>query len=315
MAILKLSDTERRRASAFITCLVLAISAWIVTTLSNTYNYNVKAVLNYRNTPQRRAFHSLQSDTVSITQKATGWQILIARLKPKGKLVRVDLKRLEYDSHIVLSSQLANINANRKPEERIIAFNPDTLYFDFTHRSVRRVPIKLVKSIKYQQQYGQSGDIIIKPAYVTISGPSNRINKIKTWRTDSMVVKNVNSGISSTINLELPTEGNINIYPKSVQVKVPVDEFTEKTIALPVRLVGNLDFFNVKVFPQKVKVTFTTSLSDYADAEEPLFEAQADLGLWRVYNYNTLPVKIIRMPAFCKVVNIEPRSVDFIVKK
>jgi YbbR domain-containing protein len=315
MAIIKLSETERRRASVFVTCLVLAIGAWIVVTLSNTYNYNVKTVLNYRNAPQRRAFHSLQSDTVSITQKATGWQILFSRIKGENKTIRIDLRRLEFDSHIVLSAQLPVINSDRGPENKIIAFNPDTLYFDFTHRSVRQVPVQLVKSIKYQQQFGQSGNIVIKPAYVTISGPSNRINKITSWRTDSMVVNKVNERISTAINLAPPAEGNISIYPKTVQVTVPVEEFTEKTISLPVKLVGNIDFFNVKVFPQKVKVTFTTTLNHYADIDEPLFEAQADLNLWRAYNYSTLPIKITRLPAFCKVVNVEPRSVDFIVNK
>ncbi|MES2807223.1 MAG: YbbR-like domain-containing protein, partial [Bacteroidota bacterium] len=191
MAIIKLSETERRRASVFITCLLLAIGAWIAVTLSNTYNYNVKAVLTYRNTPQRRAFHSLQSDTVSITQKATGWQIIFTKLKSDSKPVRIDLRRLEYDSHIVLSSQLAAINANRAVEKKIIAFNPDTLYFDFTHRSVRKVPVHLVQSLQYQRQFGQSGNIVIKPAYVTISGPTNRIRKITSWNTDSLVVKMV----------------------------------------------------------------------------------------------------------------------------
>jgi YbbR domain-containing protein len=315
MAIIKLSETERRRASAFITCLVLAIGAWVVATLSNTYNYNTRAILTYRNAPQRRAFYSLQSDTVNITQKTTGWQILFARIGRKAERLRIDLRRLEYDSHIVLSSQLPVLNAFRKPEEKIIAVNPDTLYFDFTHRSVRKVPVQLVKSVEYQRQYGQSGNIVIRPAYVTISGPSERINQIKVWRTDSMVVKNISEPVTNTINLVSPTEGNISIYPKTVQVNIPVEEFTEKTVSLPVRLVGNVDFFNVKIFPQRVKVTFTTSLNHFTDVDEPLFEAQADLNLWRSYNYGALPVKITRSPAFCKVVTVEPRSVDFIVKK
>ncbi|MFD2145852.1 CdaR family protein [Mucilaginibacter antarcticus] len=315
MAIIKLSATERRRASVFITCLLLAIAAWIMVKLSNTYNYNVKAVLTYRNAPQRRAFHALQSDTVSITQKATGWQIISSKLKRDNRTLRIDLKRLEYDSHVVLSSQLPTINANRAADNKIIAFSPDTLYFDFMHRSVRRVPVQLVKSIQYQQQFGQSGNIVLKPAYITITGPTNRINKITAWRTDSLVMTDVSEKISARINLVSSTEGNVAIYPKVVEVKVPVEEFTEKTVLLPVKLVGNLDFYNVKIFPQRVKVTFTTSLSSFADVDVPLFEAQADLHLWRAYNYTSLPVKVTRLPAFCKVVSIEPRNVDFIIKK
>jgi YbbR domain-containing protein len=315
MAIIKLSVTERRRASAFITCLVLALCAWIVVTLSNSYNYSVKEILTFKNAPLKRAFHSLQSDTVNVTVKGSGWQMLLSRINEQNHIIKVDLSKLDSEAYVVLSAQLAEINSEKALDNQITAITPDTLYFDFTNRSVRRVPVQLVKSVKYRQQYTQSGDVIIKPAYVTISGPSNRIDKIKYWRTDSLSLKNIGENVSTQINLEASAEGNISIYPKTVQVNIPVDEFTEKTLELPVKLVGNVDFFNVKVFPQKVKVTFTTSLNRYTDIDEEFFEAQADLNLWRVYGYNTLPVKVTRLPAYCKIVNVEPRNIDFIVKK
>jgi YbbR domain-containing protein len=315
MAILKLSVTERRRISAFVTCLVLALVAWIITILSSTYNYNVKEIITFKNAPLKRAFHSLQSDTVNVTVKGTGWQMLFSKIKSANHTLRVDLGALDNQDFVILSRQLYAINDEKVINNQIIAISPDTLYFDFTNRSVRRVPVQLVKSIKYTQQFTQSGNARIKPAYVTISGPSNLIDKINVWRTDSLVLKNINEDITAQLNLEAPPEGNISIYPKTVQVTIPVDEFTEKTLELPVKLVGNVEYFNVNLFPQKVKVTFTTSLNRYADINEELFEAQADLNLWRTYGFNMLPVKVIRMPAFCKLVSVEPMNIDFIVKK
>jgi hypothetical protein len=71
----------------------------------------------------------------------------------------------------------------------------------------------------------------------------------------------------------------------------------------------------VKVFPQRVKVTFITSLKKYAEMDEDFFEASADLELWRNRDYSTLPVKLTRSPAYCKIVRIEPQNIDFIVRK
>jgi len=315
MAIVKLSATERRRASAFFTCLVLALCAWVAITLSNSYDYQVKEVLVFRNSPQKRAFHSLQSDTVTATVKGNGWQMLFSKMKEQNRVIKVDLSKLDSEAYVVVSAQLAAINAEKAVDNEIIAISPDTLYFDFTNRSDRKVPVQLVKSVNYQQQFTQSGNIVVKPAYVRISGPSNLIDKIQYWRTDQLTLKNVGEDVSTEVNLQAPDEGNISIYPKTVQVNIPVDEFTEKTIELPVKLIGNVDFFNVKVFPQKVKVTFTTSLNRYADIDEEFFEVQADLNLWRIYGYSSLPVKVTRLPEFCKIVNVEPHNVDFIVKK
>jgi hypothetical protein len=132
MAILKLSSIERRRASAFITCLVLAFAAWIVVTLSNSYNYTIKEIVVFKNAPQKRAFHSLQSDTVAVTVKGSGWQMLFSKIDEQNKIIKVDLSTLDTDAYVVLSKQLLAINAEKALPNQVIAVSPDTLYFDFT---------------------------------------------------------------------------------------------------------------------------------------------------------------------------------------
>ncbi|MES2279183.1 MAG: YbbR-like domain-containing protein [Bacteroidota bacterium] len=314
MAIIKLSAIERRRMSVFMTCLVLAIVAWVFVSLSNDHRYVIKQVVNFKNAPQKRAFHSLQSDTVDVTMHGTGWQMLFSKMKSANKPIDIDLRTLENKNFVVLNNQIKQINAGRDSANYVISINPDTLYFDFTSRMVKRVPVKLMLSINYQQRFSLSDRINIKPAYITISGPANRIDRINEWPTDSLKLHGINESYSTRLNLRPVNDGSMVIYPKAVEVRIPVDEFTEKTMEIPVKLI-NHNYDNVKIFPQKIKVTFTVSLNKYAETDEDFFEATADLDLWRDKGYTTLPVKLTRQPAFCKIVSIEPRSIDFIVKK
>ena len=315
MAIIKLSATERRRASAFFTCLVLAILAWVFTVLSNTYSYTVKEVLNFKNTPQKRAFHSLQSDTVSATLNGNGWQMLFAKIRSDVNAVTIDLRTLESKSFIVLSSQLSQINDKKEASQQITGFIPDTLYFDFSNRKVKRIPIQLVSNLKYKRQFSQSGNIMLNPAYVIVNGPASVIDNLITWKTDTLQLDSVGETISKRVTLQPVKEGNLSVVPKSTQVNIPVDEFTEKTLEIPVKLINNRNYDDVKIFPQKVKVTFTTSLARYAQTDEDFFEATADLDLWRKHGYKALPVVIFKSPTYSKIVKIEPQNIDFIVKK
>jgi len=315
MPIIKLSATEKRRVSVFVTCLVLAVVAWLLVTFSRTYNFKVKQVLAYKNTPKKRAFHSLQSDTVDVTVKGTGWQMLFSKMNSMNSAIKVDLRSLEYQDYLLLSEQVKAINKSKEYKNEIVSFDPDTLYFDFSHRRVKRVPVHLAMSLKYQQQFAQSDAIIIKPKYVTVSGPSNVIDKINYWTTDSLKATNVSESINTRIKLAPVKEGNIGIYPNSVQVKIPVNEFTEKTIEVPVKLVNNINYDNVNLVPKKVRVTFTTALNKYAGMNEEFFEAQVDLNMWKNYGYKVLPVKITQLPDFCRIVKIEPQNIDFIIKK
>ena len=315
MAFVKLSATERRRLSAFFTCLILAAIAWVFTTLSGTYNFTVKKELSYKNAPQNRAFHSLQPDTINTTMQGTGWQMLFSRMNNDDNAITVDLQTLENKDYVVLSSQLKQINDRKEFDEQIVGFNPDTLYFDFSNRAVKRIPVKLLTDISYQHQFSQSNNVVIKPSYVTLSGPAGIIDNIKAWNTDSLILDSVNETVRTRVNMQPAKEGNVSIYPKSVQVVLPVDEFTEKTISIPVKLINNQNYYKVKIFPLKVNVTFITSLNRYAEMDEELFEASADLALWSDRDYTTLPVKLTRIPAYCKIVKIEPQNIDFIVRK
>ncbi|MDP9080586.1 MAG: YbbR-like domain-containing protein [Bacteroidota bacterium] len=315
MAIIKLSATERRRVSAFFTCLALAIVAWVFTVMSNSYSYTVKEVLNFKNTPQRRAFHSLQSDTVNAIINGSGWQMLFSKMHNDVNPISVDLRSLEYKSYIVLSSQLAQINEKKEPGQQLVSFNPDTLYFDFSNRKVKRVRIELLSSLGYKHQFSQSGNITLNPAYVIVNGPATVIDNITSWKTDTLRLDSIAETITTRVNLQATREGNVSVVPKNVQVNIPVDEYTEKTLEIPVKLINNHDYDDVKIFPLKVRVTFTTSLSRYAQTDEDFFEATADLDLWRKHGYKSLPVVIFKSPAYSKIVKIEPQNVDFIIKK
>ncbi len=315
MAIIKLSATERRRVSAFFTCLVLAIFAWVFTVLSNPYNYTIKGILNFKNTPQKRAFHPLQSDTINVTVSGSGWEVLFSKMNTISRVISVDLHALENKSYIVLSSQLNKINDKKEISQVITGFYPDTLYFDFTNRKEKRVPVQLITAIKYQSQFTQSDNISISPAYIILNGPAEVIDKITQWRSDTLRLNNVNETVNTNLSLQSVKEGNLSIYPKNVQVNIPVDEFTEKALLIPVRLINNRSYSDVKIFPSKVKITFTTSFNRYAETDEDLFEATTDLELWRLHNYKTLPVVVSKIPKYCKIVKIEPSNIDFIIKK
>jgi len=315
MAIIKLSATERRRVSAFFTCLVLAVVAWIFIVLSNPYNYSVKAVLNFKNTPQKRAFHSLQSDTINVTVAGNGWDMLFSKINAGNKSITVDLRTLENKSFVVLSSQLAEINNKKEINQPITGFNPDTLYFDFSNRKEKRVPVLLLTAIKYQHQFSQSNHITINPGYVVINGPASDIDKITEWRTDSLKLDSVSETVNRRVGLRPVKDGNLSVYPKNVQVTIPVDEFTEKSLLIPVKMINNRNYQDIKIFPQKVRVTFTVSLNRYEQTDEDNFEATADLDLWRERSYKILPVVLTKTPQYCRIVRIDPANIDFIIKK
>ena len=315
MPFIKLTKIERKRILVLITCLLMAIGAWLFLALNNKYVYAAKTVLVYKNFPQKRAFHALQSDTVDLQVEGTGWQLLFARLRIKPQSISISLDKLNNRNFILFSEQLYQVNQQLETSQTIISVRPDTLYFDFSERTVKRVPVRLVSNFSFEKQFDVSNDIEIIPQFVTLSGPEQELKKINEWPTDTLTLKNLQRSVGARVSMAQNKLKNVNIFPTSAEVKIPVDEFTEKTIELPLGVTENQEYYSVKLYPKKVKVTFLVALSKYQQINEDFMDAVVDLSEWKNLNHNQLRVKLLRFPDYCKLVKITPEKIDFMIEK
>ena len=315
MPLIKLSKLERRRLSLFFFCLVFAIGAWLFFALSNRYFYEAGTLVKYSNFPQNKAFHPLQSDTVKLQVEGTGWQLLFAKLRINPQSVTVNLRDLNKRNYVTLSEQLTSINRQLESDQKVISVQPDTLYFDFSTRSVKKVPVRVVRDIAFKKQYAISEKIQLIPEYVTVSGPFDDLIRIDTWDTEKLKLENISGTISANIPLEKPEGANISIYPSVIDVKIPVDEFTEMSIDIPVKVLNNKRYRDLKLLPDRVKVTYMAALSNLPKIERSSFEATVNLAGWAEKGYNQLPVKLSKVPDYCKVISIEPQAIDFLILK
>lgn len=315
MPFIKLTKIERKRFVIFIICFICAVGAWLFMALSNKYVYMAKTEIIYKDEPINKAFKSLQPDTVSLQIEGTGWQLLFSRLRINPQSITVSLEKLNKRNFISFSEQLPQINKQLETSQKIISIKPDTLYFDFSKRTNKRVPLKLISDLSFVKQYGISDPVKLTPAYVNISGPQDELAKIKVWYTDTLRLTDIRNSITTRVNIFKNNSNNISIYPKNVGIKIPVDEFTEKTLEIPLTVINNTDFYDIKLYPKKVKVTFMVSLSSFNKIGEDFFKATVDMNEWKDLKHDKLNVQITRFPEYCKIVNIFPGKVNFIIEK
>ncbi|MBK1441505.1 hypothetical protein JHJ32_16020 [Parapedobacter sp. ISTM3] len=315
MPILKLNKTQRRKLSIFVKCIIFSFLAWALFAISNSYVYTVKSGVQYVNAPDNRAFHPLQSDTVTIRLEATGWQLLFRTLQTTRQGIQVDLSGLQNRSWIVVANQLGFINRQFPANQRVISVSPDTLYFDFSKQTERKVPVKALYNLRFNKQYDVIDELRISPEYVTITGPLEDVVQIEHWETDTIRSESVNSDVHTVAHLKQNRRANINVYPTAVEVTIPVGEITEKILEVPLKAENAQQFSSVKLFPGKVRLTVMVSLRDYMKVTNNAFEAVVNMDDWVDNGVTSLPVIITQMPKFCKLVKVEPQNVDFFVRK
>lgn len=311
----RLNKIQRRKISIFVRCLIISFVAWLLIAVSNKYTVSIKAAIEYVNLPEKRAFHSLQSDTVRVDLRMSGWNVLTYRLNPAQSSIQVDLSTLASRNFIVFSNQLGFINRQFPSDKQAVRVAPDTLFFDFSTQTQRKVEIKVPTRIAFKKQYGIIGEAITSPQYVTVTGPADDIQNIEYLETDTVYGDQVSTDIRTVANINRQQRANITIYPTSAEVSIPVGELTEKQIEVPIRVLNADKYTSIRIIPTKATVTTMVSLRDYAKWTSSDFEVVIDLQNWEKNQVRSLPVKLLKSPEFAEVIRIVPQNVDFFVRK
>ena len=315
MPVLNLNKAQRRKLSIFTKCLIFSFLAWALFAVSSEYVYTIKVGMHYVNAPDNRAFHPLQSDTVNVQLEANGWQVLFSTLQSTAQTIQVDLSGLQRRNWVVFTNQLGFVNRQFPANKRVIAVSPDTLYFDFSKQTERKVPVQALHSLQFRKQYDIIDELRVSPEYVTITGPLEDVVQIEQWETDTIRASNVNGSVHTVAYLKQNQRANINVYPTSVEVDIPVGEVTEKIIEVPLKAENAKQFSSVKLLPGKVRLTVMVSLRDFMKVTSSSFEAVVNMEDWVEDDVSSLPVIITQVPDFCKLVKIEPQNVDFFIRR
>lgn len=311
----RFSKSQRRKIAIFVRCIIISFFAWLLIAISNKYTVTLKGGIEYVNIPEKRAFHPLQSDTVSIQVKMSGWDLLLSKFNPDTSNIQVDLTNLQNKNFIVFSTQLGFINRQFPSNKQVMRVSPDTLYFDFSKQTQRKVPVKVPYNFTYRKQYGIIGETKSSPEYVTITGPLEDVANIEFLETDTIRGVQIQTDVRTVANINRNQRTNITIYPTSAEVVIPVGELTEKVIEVPLKIENAKKFSSVRTVPSKITITILLSLKDFNKWSARDFEAVVDLDSWVTHHVTSLPVILTKVPEFCKVINIEPQNVDFFVRK
>jgi len=315
MAILNLTKLQQQKVRIFSICVVISVFSWGLFAMSSKYFYRVPAAVSYVNAPDNKAFHPLQSDTVELQVEGSGWQVLFSRLKLQSQEINIDLSPLKTRDWIVLSSQMGFINRQFTGSQRVVSVSPDTLYFDFSKQTVKKVPVRLVSELTFQKQFDIIDSVLINPAYVTVTGPLEDLVRIDEWDTDTLRRKDLKSDLTGRVFLQQKGKTNINVYPTMVEIKVPIGEVTEKVLEIPIKIENSEKYTSVRLIPSKINVTVLVSLKNYSNITPNSFEAIVNLENWKENKVKTLPVILTQFPDFCRIVKISPQNVDFIITK
>ena len=111
-------------------------------------------------------------------------------------------------------------------------------------------------------------------------------------------------------------QGAFEIEPNSVVVNVGVQEYTERSLEVPVEVTGYEGPDSVSIFPSVVRVTSAVGLADYERLTPDAYRLVVRYDASSSDLVRELPIFVEDVPSFAVTTTVEPRTVEaFLVRR
>lgn len=306
----KANKRNRRRLALFSICLLCSFLFWLISTFSKKYTFVISATLAYEHIPPDKALENDPARKVLLTIEGTGWQFLFSKINVLYFPLKIDMRKLRKNT-IYLREHYTDLVQQLDPKIRIVNSFPDTLHYTFARKLVKKVPVELLAEITFQKQFYYRDPVRVLPDSITISGPELEIMQIDKWPTRKVSLLNLNKDVAQQIPLAANPHGHIELSATDVELRVPVEQYTEWSVERPIKLRGNKKDYDIHLLPRSCRIFYQVGLSRFYKVNPEMFDIQVDF--LQASNGIPLDVQLERVPAFVKSVKVVPDKINYVI--
>jgi hypothetical protein len=145
----------RHQLYIFLVCLGISIFIWLLVRLSKDYIYTVSYQLNYNYIPDNLKLTGISDSIITLNIKVQGFDFFSEEyFRSKKRYLDINLRdaRLHFTDnrqagYIIATSISRQIATQTNFPLEIYSISPDTLYFTFEKKNIKRLPSIKINSI------------------------------------------------------------------------------------------------------------------------------------------------------------------------
>lgn len=312
-----------RKTGIFLICLALSAFIWLLTVLSDTVI--ISKPLRIRVLPPEGGYsvgngHFLETEA---QVKTKGFKVLTEQLsgtpevelRPDPTLFGKAALKRGYIT-LRLSQYAGQINSGLGDDFEVVGFQPDSVRIDLRSMKIRRVPVVFSGSVSYIRQHDSFGDIRFTPDSVEISGSDEDLANVHAIYTENINLKNLETEDIRMVNLDYsPYNGRISGYTDEVEMTIPVAEFTEKKLSVPIEIRNLPDTLSVFLYPSRAEVRVNVALDEYKRIDEASVTVFTNYSEMFGGRSQTVPLHAERNRSRMRIVHVSPPQTEYLLVK
>ena len=304
---------SKGRLRFFLFFLLLSFTFWTSTKLSNTYIVEESFSIIWTNIPNG-IIPSSENQQMNVSISASGIEILIYRLINKS--INISLSQADFSGEkglIDLRGQDFFIKKQFFENTKLNILNPLFLEFKFSRLEEKVFTVVPQIEINLRAGYLIDSSLKVTPDSILVRGPKSILDTLNSIQSESIIADDLYENFRKKVSLRSIPE--IQLSESKVTVEVAVSRYTEKEFLLNVEVINLPLGTRVKLFPPKAKVMVTLPLSVLRTIKTSDFNLVVDYNNIFKDVEKKLDLIMIRRPSSVKKVILEPKKVNYLIRK
>ncbi|CAN5621422.1 hypothetical protein BH23BAC4_BH23BAC4_05250 [soil metagenome] len=243
-------DLRRRNRYAMGVSVLIATMLWFTVSMREIYTVSVDAPLFVRSLPEGQALREPVPETVEVQYQGEGWHLLGLRRQPPP----IDVHASTASVNLL---RAASETARLPPGVGVLSVTPSNMDLNLEQRAAIMVPVRLRGEILPQPPYALSAPPRIQPDSIIVVGAVSILGQLEYWPTEPLVRRGIDDAFTIVVPLVDSLAGLVSLGTREVRVTVPVEEYTEGSRELEIRVDGlPPEGARIRLVPDRLRVTF-----------------------------------------------------------
>ncbi len=286
----------------------IAFFFWMLVKMSHQYRTIQTIPIQY-NIPLGKSFLVTPPQQINVTFYGKGWDLLANFFYTSKNFLLINLS--ESPEQNISRGELKDKIKRLTPSLQVEDLDQNGLAVVLEDLTLKKVPVVLHHQLAFEVPFQLKDSLLIQPDSVLIEGPSSLIDSVYEWHTVVLAKNDIKANFRAAVALIPSSNPQLKLEAKAIFVDAVVEQFTKKSIFLPVQVKNAPDSLK-RIYPEKVKLSCVVGLSRYQDLSSEDFELSVDLSnVAPNTGNNTAAISVTKQPAYVQGINFSPKSVVF----
>ena len=299
----------------FLFFLALSGTFWLLMTLNESYEKELKIPVYLTNIPKNVIITSQSTDSITVTVRDKGFSLL-AYMTNKQKPINFNFEASANKvagKGVITSGDMIKAAFNQLfGSSRVTGVKPDRIEYFFNYGESKLVPVKLVGKIEPEKAYYLAGKKVM-PEKVTVYARKDMLDSIKYVTTADLNIVNFNDTVERVV--ELKQVKGVKTVPATVKIVLYPDILTEQTIEVPITAVNMPEGKVLRTFPSKVRVRFSIGASMYRNVKADQFKVVADYNELQAHPQDKCMLHLKAYPHKVSRCHLVSQKVDYLIEQ